>query len=47
MNTIAAILLIIGAGLMWLGGYMRGLEVGQVRGRIAYRQLERVKSESK
>lgn len=47
MNTIAAICMVLGSAGFWLAGYMRGLEVGQVRGRIAYRQLERVKSESK
>ena len=46
MKLLGASLMIIANALFWLGGYMRGLEVGKVRGRIAYRQLERAKRES-
>lgn len=36
---------IVGMCLLWLGGYMRGLEVGKIRGRIEYRNIQRWKRE--
>lgn len=47
MKEIVAIAcMVLGSAGFWLAGYMRGLDVGQVRGRIAYRKLERVRHES-
>jgi len=38
--------MVLGSMGFWFAGYMRGLEIGKVRGRIEYRTIERWKRES-
>lgn len=45
MEYVGYVLGIVGMCLLWLGGYMRGLEIGKIRGRIEYRNIERMKRE--